>query len=170
MKKINCNVIVCGPAVGKTFLANHDKRFIDLDEIKGRYKYGLDNVSSEVYENGKLEREEVINNDSSLYAIEILKKEIKNNHIVLLSYNKKLIKYIQDKRITYCLVYASLDSNEEYIERMKKRNNNEVFISKMTNKEVWEKFYYENKNDKNPTYKIELKKGQYLSDIKDYFI
>lgn len=169
MRKIDCNVIVCGPAVGKTFLANHDSRFIDLDEIKGRYKYGLGSVSDEEYEYGKLNRGNVINNDSTDYTINILEEEIKNNHIILLSYNKKLIKYIQDKSIDYCLVYASLDSNEEYIERMKKRGNNSDFIEQMTNKEIWEKFYYENKDDKCPKYKIELPKDKYLSDIKDYF-
>lgn len=170
MKRINCNVIVCGPAAGKTFLARNDDRFIDLDDIKGRYKYGLDNVSDEEYEYGKLNRGKVVNNDSSDYAINILEEEIKNNHIILLSYNKKLIKFIQDNKIDYCLIYASLDSRDEYIERMKKRNNCEVFINEMTSNEVWRKFYDENKNDKNSKYKMELKKGQYLSDIKDYFI
>ena len=38
-KSIKCNVIVCGPAIGKTYLAKHDKRFIDLDDMKATYKY-----------------------------------------------------------------------------------------------------------------------------------
>lgn len=170
MKKINCNVIVCGPCCGKTFLAKNDRRFIDLDELKGRYKYGLDNVSDEEYEYGKLNRGKVVNNDSSNYAINILKQEIKNNNIVLLSYNKKLIKFIQDSKINYCLIYASLDSREEYIKRMQKRNNCEAFINEMASKGAWKKYYDENINDKRPKYKIELKKGKYLSDIKNYFI
>lgn len=31
MSKINCNLIVAGPATGKTYLALNDKRFVDLD-------------------------------------------------------------------------------------------------------------------------------------------
>lgn len=32
MDKIkDCHIIVCGPAVGKTYLAQHDNRFVDLD-------------------------------------------------------------------------------------------------------------------------------------------
>ena len=40
----------------------------------------------------------------------------------------------------------------------------------MTNQEHWDQFYDENVNDKNAKYKIELKSGQYLSDIKDLFL
>ena len=53
---------------------------------------------------------------------------------------------------------------------MKNRGNNDLFIEKMTNKKSWNEFYQQNINDKNPTYKIKLKSGQYLSDIKDLFM
>ena len=69
MKRMDCNVVVYGPAVGKTYLANYDKRFVDLDEIKGRYKYGL--------ENGKLNRGTIVNSNSTKCVIKILEEEIK---------------------------------------------------------------------------------------------
>ena len=46
-------MIVCGPAVGKTYLAERDKRFIDLDGMKAEYKYGLYSLSNEEKEKGK---------------------------------------------------------------------------------------------------------------------
>ena len=70
MEKYRCNVIVCGPAIGKTYLATHDKRFIDIDEMKADYKYGLYNLTREEKERGKLDRGKIINDDSSKYAIE----------------------------------------------------------------------------------------------------
>jgi len=170
LDKIKCNIIVCGPAVGKTHLAERDKRFIDLDGMKAEYKYGLYNLSNEEKEKGKLNRGEIVNNDSTKYAIKILEEAIKNNKIVLLSYSPGILQYVIENKIKYCLVYAGRDLYEEYAERMKKRGNSFNFIEKMTNKDIWEKFYNENKNDSNPTYKVELKKGQYLSDIKNLFI
>ena len=61
--KYKCNVIVCGAAVGKTYLAEHDRRFIDLDDMKANYKYGLQNATREEREKGKLNRETIINKD-----------------------------------------------------------------------------------------------------------
>ena len=170
-KSIKCNVIVCGPAVGKTYLAEHDKRFIDLDDMKATYKYGLNNISRKDKENGKLNRGKIVNNDSTEYAIKILEEEIKNGNIVLISNgSKNLLKYITEKNIDYCLVYANINDKDEYIKRMRKRGNNDIFIEKMTETTQWKKFYEENKNDTRPKYKIELSSGQYLSDIKNIFL
>ena len=44
------------------------------------------------------------------------------------------------------------------------------FIEEMTNQKAWDDFYERNVDDTKATYKIKLKKGQYLSDIKDMFI
>ena len=170
MKKYNCNIIISGPATGKTYLAQNDERFIDIDGLKAEYKYGLHNQSYEEKEKGKLNRGEVINHDSSRYAIELLNKTIQDNKIALLSNNEKEIENIHKKKIKYCLVFANKNLANEYKERMKKRGNNNKFIEQMTNEKSWEEFYNNNLFDKNPTYKIELQKGQYLSDIKELFI
>ena len=165
-KKIKCNVIVCGPAIGKTYLAEHDKRFIDLDDMKATYKYGLSNTSCENKEKGKLNRGKVVNNDSTEYAIKILEEEIKKGNIVLISNgSKKLLKYITENGIDYCLVYANIKDKEKYIKRMRQRGNNDIFIEKMTEEKAWKDFYEQNRNDIRPKYKIELESGQYLSDI-----
>lgn len=169
-KKINCNIIVCGPAIGKTYLAEQDSRFVDVDGMKADYKYNLYDLPIEEKEKGKLNRGETVKHDSTKYAIELLKKTINENRIALLSYHEKIIEFILENKYDYCLVYADKNLKNEYAQRMKKRGNNDLFIEQMTNQESWDDFYNKNINDKNPTYKIELKEGQYLSDIKDLFI
>lgn len=62
------------------------------------------------------------------------------------------------------------NSRLEYIKRMRNRCNNELFIDSMTNINNWNKFYELNKNETNATYKIKLKKDQFLSDIKEKLI
>ena len=166
MKKI-CSVILCGPAVGKTYLSKTDSRFIDLDGMKAKYKYGI--IDEIDFEKNKLNRGKVIHQDSLEYALNILKKEIQNDKIVLLSFNKELLAYLWDNNIDYFLVYPNINSREEYINRMKKRGNNEKFIESMTNVKDWNLFYSRNKNDTKPSYKIQLDEGQYLSDIKNKF-
>lgn len=170
MKKYNCNIILCGPAIGKTYLSKIDNRFIDIDGLKADYKYNLHNLSDEAKEKGKLNRGEIVNKDSTNYAINLLKETIKNNKIALITYHKKIINYIIENNIPYCLVYADIEQKEEYINRMKKRGNSEEFIKEMTDEKTWKEFFYQNESDSKPTYKIKLKPGQYLSDIKDLFI
>lgn len=170
MPKYNCNVIVCGPAIGKTYLASIDNRFVDIDNMKSIYKYGLYNLKQEEIEKGKLNRGQIINKDSTDYAIKLLEETIKENKIALLSYHEKIIEYLIKNKIKYCLVYANKDLANEYRKRMKKRGNNDHFVEKMTNSKSWNEFYYSNEFDKNPTYKVILKKGEYLSHIKNYFL
>lgn len=170
MKKINCNFIVCGPAVGKTYLAEHDSRFIDLDEIKSTYKYGLDKMSREEKESGKANRGKAVNFDSYEYIIKIINEININQKIGMLSFNEKILKYLSDNNISYCLVYPSKDARLDYINRMKKRGNIDIFIEEMTNINSWEEFYNKNVTDNRAKYKIKLEKGKYLSDIKGYFV
>ena len=171
MKKIKCNIIVCGPAIGKSYLAEHDNRFVDIDEMKADYKYNLYGISKEEKENGKLNRGETVNSNSSKYAIELLEKTIANNQVALISYaSKKIMSFIIDNGYEYCLVYANKNLRDEYAERMRSRGNSTIFVEKMTNQEHWDEFYKKNVNDEFAKYKIELKSGQYLSDIKDLFI
>ena len=40
-------VFVCVPAVGKTYLTNMDSRFVDMDNVKCSYKYGLENATDQ---------------------------------------------------------------------------------------------------------------------------
>lgn len=169
-KKYNCNVILCGPAVGKTYLASIDNRFIDIDHERAKYKYNLYSKNDVEFESTKADRGKTINKDYNEFTIKLLKKTIKENKIALISYQKEILDYILDNNIKYCLVYADLSARNEYIKRMKNRGNNDKFISEMTNIESWNKFYINNECDNKATYKIKLKNNEYLSDYKDYFI
>ena len=84
MEKIKCNIIVCGPATGKTYLAEQDSRFVDVDGMKADYKYNLYGLSKEEKEKGKLNRGETVNTDSSKYAMDLLNKTIKEGKVTLL--------------------------------------------------------------------------------------
>jgi len=162
------SVVVGGPAVGKSFLAKHDNRFIDLDEIKAKYKYGILDDNKD-FEKNKSNRGKVVHNDSLEYVLDILNKTIQTEKIVLISFNKQILEYVINNKINYCLVYPNLNSREEYVERMKNRGNNDIFINAMTNEKDWTSFYIKNSQDNLPNFKIELKEGQYLSDVKEYF-
>ena len=165
----DCKVIVCGPAIGKTYLAKQDDRFVDLDAEKAIYKYGLEGATEFELENGKFNRAKIVNFDSNDYIIKRLDEELSKGKIALISFHKKIIDYIHKNNVKYCLVYAGLELAKEYRERMRLRGNCDKFINELTNEEEWKKFYFEHKNNTKPTYKIELKSGEFLSDVVNKF-
>ena len=132
MKKYDCKIILCGPAVGKTYLADHDDRFVDIDGMRAKYKYGIDEQSNEEFERGKGSRRKTINHDSMEYSIKLLEHTIKNNKIALISYQKELLDYVINNNLDFCLVYADINSRDEYIKRMRDRGNNEAFVNLLT--------------------------------------
>ncbi len=158
-------VIVCGPAIGKTYLARNDSRFVDLDDERAKYKYDLWGVSDFELESGKFNRSGVSKKDTSEYIKRRIDEELIKGKIILLSYHEKILEYVRSKDIGCCLVYASLDSRDEYVLRMKNRGNKENFIEGVANEKVWEEFYSSNVRDSRYDKKIELKRGQYLSDV-----
>ncbi len=170
MKKYNCKVILCGPATGKTYLASHDNRFVDIDNEKAKYKYNLYDKSYDEIEKGKSKRGKTINYDSTEYAINLLKETIDNNKIALITYHSEIIDYLIKNNIKYCLMYADKSLREEYKKRMLDRNNNINFVNSMTDENIWNEFYKLNEEDLKPTFKIKLKEGEYISDYKDKFI
>ncbi len=170
MVKYECKIILCGPGVGKTYLAKHDNHFVDIDDKRARYKYNIQNISVEEFEKEKYNRGKTVNKDYYEYSIKLLNETITNNKIALISYQETLLNYIIENKIDYCLVYADISLRNEYKSRMEKRGNNKEFVYAMTNKKAWDEFFKRNENDKTAKYKIKLKEGQYLSSIKDYFI
>ena len=170
MKKYKCNVILCGPAIGKTYLASIDDRFVDIDGERAKYKYNLYDKTYDEIEKGKSNRGKTINHDSMEYSLKLLEKTIKENKIALITYHKELIDYLLQNNIDYCLVYADISLKEEYRKRMIDRGNGEIFANNMTNASDWKSFFEINENDTKPTYKLKLKSGEYLSDYKNYFL
>ena len=138
--------------------------------MRAKYKYNLQDISNKEFEEGKYNRGEVVNHDSGEYAINILKETIDNGKIAMISYQPEVLDYVINSNLDYCLVYADISLREEYIKRMENRGNKKEFIDAMTNEKAWEDFYNTDEKDNKPKYKIKLQKGQYLSDIKDYFV
>lgn len=97
MSKINCNLIVAGPATGKTYLALNDKRFVDLDGERAAYKYGFSSISELEVERSKGERGEVVNRDSLQYITRMIDEVVRDKRIGLLSYHEDILDYVWKK-------------------------------------------------------------------------
>lgn len=159
------NVFVCVPGVGKTFLASQNPNFVDLDSERAVYKYGLEGKSQLELEKEKYNRGEVVRKDSTDYVMKRLHECISQNKIVLLAPNPKIVNKLVEEKIPYCYVYHSLDCIDEYKERMRNRGNEENFISEMLGEHIIHEFYKNSQQDQRPALKIELQKGQFLSDL-----
>lgn len=159
-------VFICVPGVGKTHLCNMDNRFVDMDNEKAFYKYDFKNLSSYEFENKKGNRGSPINNNSAKYIKNLTFDLLTNtNKILLYAPNPQIVEMIYDYKIPYCLVYHSLDCISEYKIRMKNRGNTDNFIESMLGDSVIYNFYNASLTDKRPSFKIELKPKQYLSDV-----
>lgn len=155
-------VFVCVPGVGKSYLTKIDDRFVDLDDIKARYKYALENATVQQMENLKGNRGCAVRGDSTEY-IKNLTMQLLNetDKILLFAPNPLIVDMIYSQKIPYCLVYHSKDCVEEIRQRMRNRGNQENFINSML--DPIDEFYKQSTTDKRPAFKIELQKGEYLS-------
>ena len=163
MELKDIRVFVCVPAVGKTYLTELDDRFVDMDELKARYKYAQENLSKREIEFLKGNRGNPVRTDSKEFIEKTtLKLLAETDKILLFAPNPQIVDMIYSNGIPYCLVYHSKDCVEEIAERMRKRGNQENFIRSMT--EPIDEFYKASTEDTRPAFKIELHKGEFLSD------
>lgn len=157
-------VFVCVPAVGKSYLCRTNNHFVDLDELKARYKYANERLSEKEIERLKGNRGEAKRKDSVEYiktkTLELLNTTDK---ILLFAPNPAIVNMICENNIPYCLVFHSKDCIQEIEQRMRGRGNQENFIRSMI--DPIDEFYENNINDPRPCLKIELHSGEYLSDI-----
>lgn len=163
-KKIR--VFVCVPAVGKTYLCNNNKNFIDMDELKARYKYAQENASQEQIEWLKGNRGEAVRTDATDYIqSQTLKLLETTDKILLFAPNPAIVNMLFENHIPYCLVFHSKECIKEIEQRMRQRGNQENFIRSML--DPIDEFYANSVSDTRPAIKIELSSGEYLSDIFD---
>lgn len=156
-------VFVCVPGVGKTWLARHDDRFVDMDMLKAKYKYAQDDASDYEIEVLKGNRGQAVRKDANEYIERITKEYLSGtDKILLFAPNPQMVEMIYKNNIPYCLVYHSKDCIPEIAERMRARGNQENFIEAMTL--PINEFYAASVNDKRPAFKIELFSGEFLSD------
>ena len=112
----------------------------------------------------------VLDSDSSTFDksgfpqnyMEHIKSNLGKVDIILVSSHEEVRDALVKNRIPFTLVYPSLDSNEEYIQRYIDRGSPTGFIKLLESN--WDNWISECHNQKGCE-KIELKKGKFLSDI-----
>lgn len=168
INKKDIRVFVCTPATGKTYLAQTNDKFVDLDQEVASIKHDLKGLSQKQVE--RLKGNHKIKNTFTFDDL----KNIINNYLlhtdkkILLSPNPKNVEAITSLNLPYCLVFSELTCIEEYKDRMLARGNNSDFVNAML--DSYQQFYQENMADQKPSYKIILKQRQYLSDVIDEYL
>ena len=164
MELNECRVFVCVPAVGKSHLASQNDNFIDMDEMKARYKYAQETNSEKEIEWLKGNRGKAVRTDTLQYIENKTKEYLAStDKILLFAPNKEIVEMICRNNIPYCLVFHDKDCIKEIEERMRKRGNQENFIRAMI--DPIDEFYQASISDTRPSLKIELHAGEYLADI-----
>lgn len=90
-------------------------------------------------------------------------KDIKDKYDYILISDDICNEFLKDNNFEYWWVYPKEELKDEYLDRCKKRGNNDEFISWYS--KVWAEWILNCKNDKYASKHIELKSGQYLEDV-----
>ena len=147
-------------ATGKSTLAKKHKNIIDMESVG--YKYLNEKINSE---ERKSSSDRIPNPQWPQNYFEALEK-VKDKYDYILISDDICDSYLQKNNYEYWQVYPNINLKQEYINRCKKRGNNEIFISNLSKN--WDNWCKQCKNDKNATKHIELQKGQYLEDILNF--
>lgn len=145
----------------KRFSENLEKQTLVISAFPGCGK-------SHMYRNneGKI----ILDSDSSKFDksdfprnyIEHIKSNIGKVDIIMVSSHKEVRDALVEMGIDFTLVYPKREIKEEYIKRYQERGNDDNFIKLLQSK--WDEWMDELEHQSNCK-KIELKEGQYLSDI-----
>ena len=144
-------------AVGKSTLAEKYSNVIDLES--SNFEYIIDEDLKKIpVEKRKGLKNRTKNPDYPVNYFKELLSYFKKNYIVLFAPKVEVVELLRINNIGYYVAWPEESMLDEIIERCKRRENNEEFISKIT------KVYYRDypkENDK----VIWLQKGQYLEDV-----
>lgn len=143
-------------ATGKSSISKKYSNVIDMESTI--YKY-LDVTTEDESSKGtdrKLNPEWPDNYFNSL-------NEVKDKYDYILISDDICNNYLHDNNYEYWWIYPSIDLKEEYLNRCKRRGNNQEFITWYSN--LWEEWIHNCQNDKLATKHIELKSNQYLEDV-----
>lgn len=146
-------VVYAFPGTGKTTLCNINKNCIEL---------ASEDFHWQIFEKSESDKGtyNVLNKDWPINYLSAIIKASNEYDYVFITHSGSVL--CQQNGISYDIVYPSLSCKEEYIDRMRSRGNNEAFIENMQSNFG---YYIEScKNDSFAIEKIELSKGQFLSD------
>lgn len=112
----------------------------------------------------------ILDSDSSTFDksqfpqnyIDHIKSNLGNVDIILVSSHKEVRDALNKNGIHFTLVYPNKDIKDEYIQRYIDRGNDDKFVELLKNN--WENWMQELENQLKCN-KVELKSGEYLSDI-----
>lgn len=138
------------PAVGKSYIQvgyrNIDE-FIVLDSDSSKFSWIEEGVRHPDFPNNYMKH---------------IKENIGKADIIFVSSHDNVRESLKDNGIDYTLVYPDASLKDIYIERYKKRGNDEGFINFISSN--WEKFISDMDNETFPT-KIKLQKDEFLIDV-----
>ena len=145
----------------KRFSENLEKQTLVISAFPGCGK-------SHMYRNN--EDKIILDSDSSKFDksdfprnyIEHIKSNIGKVDIIMVSSHKEVRDALVENGIDFTLVYPEPSIKEEYIQRYIDRGNDDNFIKLLQSK--WDEWMDELEHQSNCE-KIELKEGQYLSDV-----
>lgn len=141
--------------VGKTTLAQkYGKDVIDLES--GDFRW-LNNDGTEQSKGSQ----RVQNPRFPINYLEAIKAANQKYKVVLISQHEVIRKCLDAVKLDYILAYPDMSMKEEFVERYRKRGNNENFIRLISTE--WEKWIQALDSVQTHS-KIVLQKGQYLSD------
>ena len=143
-------------ATGKSTVGKKYSNVIDMEST--RFKYIGDYVDSEAMKSTKRE----LNSDWPNNYFKAL-KEVKDKYDYILISDEVCDSFLKEEGVEYWWVYPNNSLKEEYLDRCKKRGNNDEFIYWYS--KLWDEWIKKCMDDKLATRHIELKSGEYLEDV-----
>ena len=143
-------------ATGKSTLAKKYSNVIDMESTI--YKYIGATEEKEASKSTKRE----LNEKWPENYFEALDK-VKDMYDYILISDEICDKYLRENNYEYWWVYPNESLKEEYLERCKKRGNNDEFIYWYS--KLWDEWIKKCKEDKLASKHIELKSGRFLEDV-----
>ena len=166
-QNIKFDAIMATPGLGKSYVCDRDKRFIDADEERLKCKYVVpENISREDLERTKGDRpfEKRAKHDEYIKALyDKLDNYVDEGKIIIAAPHPEFYEYFKTRNIKFVFIYPSKNMRQEIKDRMKERGNDDAFIKE--NDDKFEEFYKLNREKKQSVLHYEARSGEFLSDI-----
>lgn len=143
-------------ATGKSTVAKKYSNVIDMESTLYKYIGNLNEDESMKSTIRELNKEWPENYFKALI-------QVKDKYDYILISDEICDKFLKENNFEYWWIYPRINLKEEYMNRCKKRGNNDEFIKWYS--KLWEEWIEKCKNDKLATKHIELQSNQYLEDV-----
>ena len=152
----------CFAGVGKTTLADIDSNFIDLESSDYQWKYTSHFIEDK--EERKGIDEKVRLSEFPTNYVDEMERQLQEGKKVLISSQPMVLEEIRLRGLPFITVTPDSSLKEEYINRYKKRGNNEHFVKLL--EDNFENFSEDLSTNKNAIANFIIRrKNTYLSEI-----